>query len=61
MNKGKVELLITDATGRILYQLEHQENQGQFTIDVNHLPKGYYPVKLIQNGSTVDTDKLLKQ
>ena len=60
LNKGAVKLLVTDATGRVIYEMEHQENEGQFTIDVTHLPKGYYPVKVIQNGETVYSDKLLK-
>lgn len=60
LHEGDVTLLVTDATGKVLYQMESKTNKGSFIIDVSRLPRGYYPVKLMQNGKIVYSEQLLR-
>ncbi|WP_245575605.1 T9SS type A sorting domain-containing protein [Flavobacterium gelidilacus] len=58
--KGTIQLILTDAMGRELYTTMRVENKGSIELDISQWSKGYYIIKLMQNGETLFNEKLLK-
>jgi hypothetical protein len=58
--KGAIQVILTDAMGRELYSTTYPENKGSIELDISRWSRGYYTLKLIQNGETIFSDKLIK-
>ncbi|WP_026752902.1 T9SS type A sorting domain-containing protein [Sediminibacter sp. Hel_I_10] len=59
VNKGEVTILLSDPTGRALWQKTEPFQKGQITIDTQDYASGYYPIVLFQNGKVVGRVKLI--
>jgi len=59
--KGAIQVILTDAMGRELYTTTYPENKGSIELDISQWSPGYYTLKLIQNGETIFSDKLIKK
>ncbi len=46
--------------GRELYTTMRMENKGSIELDISQWEPSYYTLKLIQNGETIFSDKLIK-
>ena len=58
--KDPIQVILTDAMGRELYSTTYPENKGSIELDISQWSRGYYTLKLIQNGETIFSDKLIK-
>jgi hypothetical protein len=56
---GKVNIQVLDINGRVVYSAKNEEFNGQKAIDLNHLVKGIYIMKISGNGLNY-TEKIIR-
>ncbi len=58
INTQPTDLLLMDMYGRII---EQHNVQNQTSLNLSHLPKGFYLITLKNNNKIIGTHKLIKQ